>query len=661
MHCPFRAPQRIAITKTFLSFVLAGLLAATLRAELRLPGLLSDGMVVQRDASWTAWGWAEPGEAIELGFAGRAAATTAEADGRWEVELPALPAGGPYVLTVRGAEETLTVDNILLGDVWVASGQSNMELPVRRVQDTYPEAIATSANARIRHFGVPTAYDFDAPHEDVPGGQWLEANPDNVMGFSAVAYFFAREIEARTGVPIGVINSSVGGSPVESWMSEAALQQFPASLEEAHRFRDDALIAQIEAENEAINAAWYGRREREDLGLQADPPWSAANFQPAEEWPTMDIPGFWDEGSELEPLHGVVWFRREIEIPEELAGEPALLHLGAIVDADTTYVNGVQVGDTTYMYPPRRYEVPAGLLVAGANVITIRASATGNRGAFVPDKPYELLIGDTAIDLTGEWSYQVGMTTEPIEPTTFIRWKPLGLYNAMMAPLQAFPIKGVLWYQGESNADTPSDYAVRLETLIEDWRATWGQPDLPFYFVQLANYMEPTTGPVESGWAELQDQQRRTLAVPHTGMAVANDLGEWNDIHPVRKAEVAHRLALLARRHLYGEEDLVASGPLYAWMSVQQGRAILRFEAIGGGLVAHRSGFLGGFTVAGEDGVFHPARAEIVEDTVVVTSTAVPQPVRVRYAWSHNPIEANLYNVAGLPASPFDTGSALGQ
>jgi sialate O-acetylesterase len=632
----------------------ASLLGALTRADaLRLPHLLSDGAVVQRDEPIPVWGWADPGAEVVVALGGESRRGYADPDGRWAVTFPARPAGGaPFTLEVRSGDATRVARNLLAGDVWLCSGQSNMVLPMERVKERFADAIAASANPRIRCFTVPVRYAFEGPREEVAGGAWQEAGPDEVLDFSAVGYFFARALEAETGVPIGLIVSAMGGSPVESWMSEAALRPFPDRLEVAAPFRDPAYIAGLKQAENAAGAAWFRYRDARDEGLRHDPPYYASEYD-AGAWPVLQAPGIWDEQGVPE-MFGVLWLRKEIELPAALAGRPARLLLGRVFDADVTYVNGVRVGETTYKYPPRRYTVPGGVLVAGRNVLTVRATMTGDRGRFLADKEYLLEVGGETFDLRGAWQWKVGMTSGPQPPSTFVEWQPLALYHAMLAPLHRQPLKGVLWYQGESNTGRAGQYEALLRAMITDWRARWGQPELPFLLVQLANYMEASAEPMESGWAELREAQRRVLSLPHTGMAVTIDVGEWNDIHPLDKQTVGERLALEARRVAYGEGGLLSAGPLFAGLAREGSRLRLRFSFVGEGLRTRDGTEPGGFALAGPDGVFHRAQARVDGETVVVAHPDIAEPRAVRYAWAHNPTSANLVNTAGLPASPFE-------
>jgi sialate O-acetylesterase len=375
-------------------------------------------------------------------------------------------------------------------------------------------------------------------------------------------------------------------------------------------------------------------------------------YQP-KDWPTMQIPGYWEyENPDLK--NGVFWFRKELDIPATLAGKPAKLILGRIIDADSTYVNGVFVGTTAYQYPPRRYAVPENVLKAGKNIIVVRVISSQGKGGFAVDKPYELVIEEKKIDLKGRWQYQLGATMAPLKGRTSIRWKPMGLYNAMIAPLLKFKIKGTIWYQGESNAGRPEEYRLLLPALIKDWRKNWKQGNFPFLFVQLPNFMEAKPEPSESNWALLREAQLRTLSLPNTAMAVTIDIGEWNDIHPLNKKDVGKRLAVAAQKVAYGEE-LVYTGPIYQSMKVKDNKLELTFSHTGSGLITQGIVELGGFAIAGPDSHFVWAKAEIAGNKVIVWNEKISKPIAVRYAWADNPEQANLYNKEGLPASPFRT------
>ena len=622
-------------------------------ATVRLPRLVSDGMVLQRDAAVIVWGWAAPQEAVSVAFLGKTYRATAGADGKWRIQLPHLKAGGPFEMNIAGSNQ-LTVKNILVGDVWLCSGQSNMETPMSRLRDRFPDVIAQAANPNIRQFDVPLTYAFQRSRADVTGGKWTAADPQTVLQFSGVAYFFAKEINAKYHVPVGIIKDAVGGSPAEAWLSADALKQFPTYEQQGAKYRDSALVAGIRQREGAAVADWYKRLYQADQGeARGQQKWSAPDYNDSG-WATTKVPGYWADQTPLGPVNGVVWFRKEIEVPAGMTGTLARLELGTLVDADSTYLNGQLVGTTGYQYPPRKYDVKPGVLKAGKNVVVVRLISNGGRGGFTLDKNYQLTANGQVLDLRGAWQYKLGATLPPTPGTTTFQYQPGGLYNGMIVPVLPYAIKGVLWYQGESNTGHPQDYQALMTGLISDWRKQLARPALPFLYVQLANFMAAKTEPGESGWAAVRDAQRRTLSVPHTGMAVITDVGEWNDIHPLDKQTVGHRLALAAYQVAYGEATVVAAGPLFQAMNTAGNRVTLSFASTGGGLQA-KGGPLAGFAVAGPDHKFVWAQARIEGNKVVVWSDQVAQPVAVRYAWADNPTTANLINREGLPASPFRT------
>lgn len=620
--------------------------------ELKLPQLISDGIVLQRDRNVNIWGWAAPGETVTVDFLGQTFRTTVDEDGKWCVVLPPQKAGGPYEMKIESGT-CITVKDILIGDVWVCSGQSNMVLPMSRVSDLYAEDIARSHNPGIRLFTVPDRYDFNIVQEDLQSGEWEKANPESILRFTATGYFFAKALFERYHVPIGLINASVGGSPVEAWLSGESLKKFPHYKEVSDQLKDSNYIEKIKNEEEAVNKSWYGYISEMDQGLTKDEPaWFSEEYD-ASDWPTMELPAFWeDEG--LGRLNGVVWFRKEINISSKIAGKPARLLLGRIVDSDSAYINGTLVGTTSYQYPPRRYDVPANVLKEGKNVIVVRVVSTSGKGGFIKDKPYKIIVGGKeVVDLTGQWQYRVGVTAKPLPETTFFQYKPLGLFNGMIAPLTNFAIKGIVWYQGEANIRRAWDYQELFTELINDWRKKWNQGSLPFLYVQLPNYLELEDLAAKRGWPVIREAQRKILSIPNTGMAVTIDVGEWNDLHPLNKKAVGSRLALLARKIAYGEDTIVSSGPIYKSVTAEGNRLIIHFENDCGKLVSRDGEELRHFEIAGANEEFIMARAIIEDNHVVVWNDLIDNPVAVRYAWVDHPEGANLFNEEGLPASPF--------
>ena len=630
-------------------FLITLFLSVSAFAQVRLPRLVGDGMILQRDVPAKIWGWAAPNEKISLKFRDETHETTADAAGTWEVTLPAQKAGGPWTIIVA-ASNTVRIDNILFGDVWLCSGQSNMETPVSRVTTLFGDEINGYSNPNVRYVKIPLTYDFHAPQTDVASCSWVTLTPTTAPEFSAVAYFFAREMSEKTGVPVGIINSSVGGSPAEAWMGEEALQAFPAHLNDMLLCRSDEFVADMQRLSSLPGRRWHTVLNERDKGLNESVKWSSPDYDDRA-WQTVDLfDKSWGRNGNR-PANGVFWFRKEVEIPAEYADRPAPLYMGRIVDADSVHVNGVFVGTTGYQYPPRNYTVPAKVLKAGKNIVAVRLVSQAGFPEFVPDKPYKIVLPDREISLEGEWKYNAGALMPPV-PGGGIAFqnKPSGLYNAMIAPLKNHAVKGVLWYQGESNTGRHDEYYTLMTALIDGWRKLWNR-DLPFLLVQLANYMEPALVEQRSGWAELREAQRKlSQTVPNTALVVAIDVGEWNDVHPLNKKDVGKRLALQARRMVYGE-NIVSDGPVYQSHAVEGNEITLTFKPETADFMPVDE--LKGFAVAGADGVFKPARAQIVGNRVVVWNDAVAHPTKIRYAWANNPEGANLYNKSGLPASPF--------
>jgi sialate O-acetylesterase len=618
--------------------------------QIRLPRLISDGMILQRELPVRVWGWASPGENILLDFNNRQYKTAADKAGSWEIMLAPVSAGGPYEMKFT-ASNKVEVKDIFFGDVWVCSGQSNMEFMMERLLPLFETQLPGTDNPLIRMFRVPQNYNFKAVQYDFPSGGWQKATPESVLKFSAVAWYFADELYKKYHVPVGLINASLGGSPAEAWISEDAVKEFPAYYAELQKFKNDSLIVRIEAQDKKRSDEWYKLLNTKDRGYSDTlNPWYKGDMR-STEWMDMEVPGFW-ANTPLGAVNGVVWFRKEINVPASMVDKPERLILGCIVDADYAFINGIQVGNTGYMYPSRKYAVAPGILHEGKNIIVVRIISNKGKGGFVAGKSYELVSQDERLDLKGTWQYRLGAVMDPLEGQTFVRWKPVGLFNAMIAPLVNYTIKGAVWYQGESNTSRYAEYTKLLNTLISDWRGKWDQGNFPFLFVQLPNYMEAKTQPSESEWALFRDAQMKALAVPVTGMVVTYDIGEWNDIHPLNKKDVGVRLALAAGKVAYGDQKVVFSGPIYNEYKIKGNKVSISFLNTGTGLMA-RGGELKCFSVAAADGKFVWAKAVIQNDSVLVWSDEIQHPVSVRYAWADNPEGANLYNKEGLPAAPF--------
>ncbi len=626
------------------------LLSAT--AQIKLPSLISNGMILQRDTKLKIWGWATASEKITVSFHNKNYKTVANKDGKWVVMLSPEKAGGPYQMKIKGKNEML-LNDILMGDVWFCAGQSNMVHQLNIHDVTYAKEITEANFPQIRQFLIPTLTSLTGPKDSLPNIVWKSAVGEDVRPFSAVAYFFAKSLYERYHVPIGIINASVGGTPIEAWTSEEGLKEFPALMSTVQKNKDTAFVNGIT--RRAIAQSKKQALPMDDKGLLNSPTWYDVNYV-AKGWKTIAVPGYWEDQG-VKDLNGIVWYRKEIDVPASMVGKLTKIFLGRIVDADVLYINGKQIANTTYMYPQRRYSIPADVLKVGKNIVVVKVTNNNGKGGFVPDKPYCLFAGNDTIDLKGYWQYKVGQVFVPQngEANSGISFQnqPTALYNAMVAPVTDYSIKGIVWYQGESNTGRALEYARLQPAQILDWRNKWQQGNLPFLYVQLPNFMDANYLPSESQWAMLRDAQLKSLSVPNTGMAVAIDLGEWNDIHPDNKKDVGNRLALVAQKIAYGE-DIVHTGPLFQSSTIDGNKIIISFTNVGTGLISKDGESLRAFATAGADKKFVWANATIENNKIIVWNNDIANPKYVRYAWADNP-DVNFYNKEGLPASPFQT------
>ena len=522
-----------------LAILLAAAFHISAEAKVRLPSVLSDGMVLQRDMPAMIWGWADSGETFWIEWNGAGFMVTAKEDGCWSAELPATKAGGPYTLTVGD----IVLNDILVGDVFLCSGQSNMELPVRRVTDMFADEVASYENEQIRHYIVPKVFDFNNPQEDTPESHWKKCTQENVMEFSALAYFFAKEIYRNTGVPVGLVNASWGGTPVEAWTSEEALKDFPKHINEKRLYEDSGYrdrIKQIEGEN---FHHWNTVLHEGDPGHHESPAWYEEDYDDSA-WQIVDMFSREWGNDGLNPQAGSHWLRKDFTMPAESAGKAGILRLGCIVDSDSVYVNGYFVGTTGYQYPPRIYRIPAGVLHEGENNVTVRIISNGGQPSFVPEKPYKIICDGHEISLAGEWRYRQGSPMPKAPEMMFFCYKPVCLYNAMIHPIRNLRYSGVLWYQGESNVDRRNEYAALLTAMIGCWRESFNDSGLPFHIIELADFLHESDVEGRKAWAEMRQEQARAVQMNSNTVLIRNsDLGEWNDIHPLDKKTLGKRVA----------------------------------------------------------------------------------------------------------------------
>ncbi|WP_426330177.1 sialate O-acetylesterase [Pedobacter sp. R-06] len=636
--------------------VLFMLLHLSVSAKLRLPALVADHMVLQRDIKIPVWGWAEKGEEVQVTFKGATYKTTADDNGKWTAVMQPTAAGGPYELTVKGKSEEIRIKDIMIGDVWICSGQSNMVFDFNnaRAKVLYAKDIAASENNQIRQILV-TRVTGAVPNENFKTSGWRSAKPEILNGFSVAAYFFARELYEKNKVAIGLINASWGGTKAEAWTSEEGIKAFPQFENEVKLLKDTAQIAAKIKQRQQSITDWHLKNKTEDKGYKdGSADWASQEFNDGS-WKTVTIPTMFEKFG-FANTFGVIWFRKEIDVPEDLIGKDAVLKLGNVDDEDETFINGTKIGGYANREKSREHTVASKLIKAGKNIIAVRVINWNGPGGFAGNKPMVLDFGTKQVSIDGNWKYELGRKTGQLPGPYNPQDLSVSIYNGMIAPLIPYAIKGVIWYQGENNGSRGIEYRTLFPAMIADWRLKWKQGDFPFIFQQLVNYRQPVQQPAESDWAELREAQLMTLSrSANTAMAVGIDIGEAGDIHPVDKLDVGKRLALAARKLAYGEKNLVASGPVYKSMRIKDNKAILSFTSTGAGLKTKDGKAPGYFALAGADKKFYWADAVIVGNQIEVSSKDVNAPVAVRYAWADNPEGCNLINNEGLPASPFRT------
>ena len=645
--------KQILSTLTLLAFAILA------DAQIRLPHFFADGMVVQRDAKIPVWGWASPNESITVTFNGKSAKAKADANGVWKTYLPAMKANAkPSVLSINNGE--VKISNILIGDVFLCSGQSNMELPIRRCMDVVANEVKDYSNDLIRYIKLPHQYNYVSPNSDCNVLPWQNITPQNCAEVSGICYFMARELQKVEQVPIGIINSAVGGTRVEAWTPQEVLKQFPAYTKEFenikyHQTNWPDSIRQVE---DKAGNEWENRMMATDKVVNE---WRKKGYD-FDAWQTVSQFGDWFKGN------GSYWFRQTVKISHEDAGKAGIIRIGAMKDADSVFINGKFIGNTTYQYPPRIYKIPAGLLFQGNNEIMIHLMSQNGKADFTQGKLYQIEL-DKIIPLSENWQFCQGSSMQPKPGSTYFVDCPSGLYNAMIAPFQDFPIKAMLWYQGESNLSNTADYAKYLQAMVESWRNQFGA-DFPVVIMQLAGYMQHHEEPLQhSTWCEIREQQRIAANnIPNAALATIIDTGEGNDIHPQDKKTAGERAALQMRRLAYGEtytiepnkfiqakpitKPIVATGPAPVSTKVDaEGTLTVTFDSE---LDIDVKKIAKSLTVAGEDHKFYfPPRARAIgKDLIVYLPEEVTSPCSIRYAYDDYPIPA-IFNKQGLPSAAF--------
>ncbi|MDR2601667.1 MAG: sialate O-acetylesterase [Spirochaetaceae bacterium] len=623
---------------------------------LKISPLASSGAILQYGENSYIWGRSKIGSLVRVVFLEKEYKTAADENGRWAVHLQNVPLGGPYVLQVESEGEKIESRDLYGGEVWLCSGQSNMEMPMERVYDEYYDEW-NQCNPLIRQFKVPQEWDFTGAREDLSGGEWTAASEQTLNQFSAAGWFFATYRRKSKDVPIGLIHAALGGAPIEAFMSREALSNFPEKIKESERYAQDGFLQ--EAQKNAADAilAWESGLKEKDIGLKEN--WFAGRFN-EEGWRDIELPGVFAKEDGLKDFCGVLWLRKTVNLTEEYAGKDAKLWLGTIVDSDDAYWNGVKTGSTDYRYPPRKYSIPGNLMKSGENEIVIRVVCRGGLGEITPDKPFKVFLpknkagGESVaeMDLSGVWRYKTGAKMEAERPREFFpQWEPCGLYNAMIAPVIKTSLRGVLWYQGEANAEKPDRlrYGTFFSKMVKDWRQKNGDLQLPFLFVQLPLFGPPSGDSEDSPWAAIRACQEASLAIPSTGMAVALDLGEWNDLHPLNKKALGFRLALAAAT-LEGENN-GSPGPLVSGFNIQDKSLTIFFKNCDGGLMALGAAYVSAVCA---DGKITRLEAKVLrENAISIDLSRVENCKKILYAQADNPGSIALYAKNALPAPPF--------
>jgi sialate O-acetylesterase len=639
--------------KKYTSIFFALLFSTALLGQMSLAHYFTDNMVLQHGRVNNIYGGAPAGAAITVKYQNRKTVVRANNDGEWNYKLPAGKPGKTGQIIFSSGEEEIVLDNLLFGDVWVCSGQSNMEFQLSAFKDVYGEEMQTAGNDNIRF--VTIGREFDNKEWKTPpiGRSWRSITPTSIPECSAVAYFFAKKLQQQLHIPIGLVVSAWGGTPAQSWMDTSALKQFP-NYDQVYQ----NTIKKIDFRN--LNAmrkqAETTFREKKGTVSPSNNGIAKMNYDDAS-WEKTVLPGVWEDRGHPD-LDGIAAYRIRFTIPAGNENKEAELHLPAVDDIDSTYINGVFVGSRTVWNELRIYKVPAGILKAGENILTVWVE-DGQGGGGMNNDPnnYYIKTGNQQFNLSGAATFKVLAASENVLPGinySSLQNQPGVLYNTMIAPLLKTSMKGAIWYQGESNVPQYEEYRTLFPSLITNWRKKWQQGNFPFLFVQLSSYNPSGKEPVLSDWAYLREAQAGALALPNTGMAVSTDVGDEFDIHPKRKKEVGERLAANAFNIVYGMKSKEYCGPVYQSATVNATVVEINFIHTGKGLM-NTGTTLKGFTIAGADKKFIPATAIINGKKVVVSNSGITSPVYVRYAWANAPLEANLYNIDGFPAAPFRT------
>ena len=617
--------------------------------SLTLPRLLSSGMILQKGKRIHIWGWDEPGSSIEITFGYESISIRSNKEGRFDGYLSPRAAGGPYTMEIADEAGNVTqIDDILIGTVWFVSGQSNIDIDMERCRDNYVNELSECKDDGIRFFQVSPNADYHDPINELLSGSWKKTELANIFSFSAAGYFFANQVRKQTGMPVGIIQASLGGSRITSWLSKKMLNGYTDLIAEAKKYADDKFLQSELTNNEILSSVWHDELDKKDKGIEEH--WENDSFENLDG--TIELPCIF-ENSELKGFSGSVWLFRTFSVSKDMAGKCANLWLGTMVDSDTVFVNGKEVGQTAYQYPPRKYSIPAGTLLFGTNTIAIRLVVENGMGRVTPGKGYFIFNEQGVIRLDGEWKYRIGTYMEQISPTNFVNWKATGLFNGTAFPCTNYPVEGMVWYQGESNTHEKYDYRDLLERYVYGYRELWGE-ELPFLLVQLPNFSIDNTD--EEEWPDLREKQRSVLTIPKTRMAVTIDIGEDNDLHPHEKKELGRRLALMAGNLAFGRKEEY-SGPVPVKAGIiernNQGIKVCLELEHSAGLFA-KGDRITDFSFVDDEGRKTVATAKLGDNCITLSCDEYDAvPLFLLYCYCNTPTGALIYNDSDLPMSPF--------
>ncbi|MFZ4057847.1 MAG: sialate O-acetylesterase [Ferruginibacter sp.] len=626
-------------------------MVANVSAQLKLPAVFNSNMVLQQQKSNNIWGWAKAGNAVTVQFKGKKYTTQCGANGKWNLLLDAAKAGNAGDIRIQSGGESITLKNIAVGEVWICSGQSNMEWTMGMLRSDYLDEKAKASNNNIRFMVVKNSV-AGTPQEDVElKSSWQQIDSSSINQCSAVGYWYAKTLQQKLKVPVGLIVSAWGGTLIQPWIGVDGFNQFPKYVDHYNKNIKTIDFKQLDDLQKAANDKY----NQTIINMYAETKQYISVDYDDHDWQKMKLPNHWEDAG-YPTLDGIVYYRIAFTVRDADAGKAAQLYMPPIDDADSSYINGVLIGTNKQWDDPRLYSVPSGILKAGKNYLVIRVEDTGGGGGLASvEENFHIDIDQQKIFLAGDATYKIVAKMADISGGNGpIHQQATVLYNAMIAPFTSFGIRGALWYQGESNADNAKEYQGLFPAMIKHWRTHFKQDNFPFLFVQLSSFGALKDQPAASNWAELREAQTKTLSVPNTAMAVTTDIGDPLNIHPTKKKEVGERLAAQAFQMVYQLPKAVASGPQFEQYSISVNTITIQFKQAGKGLLC-KGKKLAHFAIAGSDQQFVWADAEIKGNSVIVSSKAVAHPIAVRYAWADSPVDANLYNKEGYPAVPFRT------